>query len=683
MSGAGSSTLTDPGAPAVPGRRARGVPMGTIMLAGGPTEIIAHFAGHMRLLDTVVLHRELYDGAPGRGSAQPAEASHGDVATNIDLDEMPSRSYPAALATPDALRFGHALVGQSGPAPQTKLAPAPVPVDGRHPVGPGGGSGGGGAGGRAETDHDVAPDQELIQVLQINELHDDDLLIMVQGTDVEHLHHLDPDIALDGMLAEARGSLPADLLLHGTGTGNRIAFVHGRDAATAAEAGTGFQGSTDLEGVTIDGVRQSTGTVLPSISAPVSAHDGGSHNGLLDPGLAAVTGGNQSFNVAGILDNHTQHHALFVGGDAFTTQAVVQVNVLANIVDIAVGGRSGVIDLVTGGDLTRNAAKLTQHDTDSGVVTHLSADARMKVNVITGDFYDVKSITQINMLSDNDVVVQGTFGTYYTAVAGANTQVNLFTLEEIGSRYDLIVVRGDYHTFNMIQQTNVLLNDAVVKAYTARADTLSQTIVTGNNVLENSAALDHYGTTAFKSLSAEQHASLAGLEADHLDPALAALLPQTESATLHVLYVTGDFYSINAISQTNIVSNVDTAIQHLPDPGGTTGPTGEATHSTQIVTTGANHLANIAAITTVGTTTAAQFVGGAHYDDAILVQANYVSQSARVTIGDTQSLATEVAAFTGLHDVALPDTGTQDLLGPAFHGATSSLTHDLLHGMMA
>ncbi|KQP25171.1 hypothetical protein ASF27_09510 [Methylobacterium sp. Leaf102] len=660
------------------------------MIAGGPTEIIAHFAGHMRLLDTVVLHREVYDGEPGRLPAPAPETPHREAAPNFDLDEMPSRPYPATLPPPDMLRFGHDVLMPAGPVMPAKLAPGSVPVGVPRTAAPAGG-GGGGSAGRAEADRDVTPDQELIQVLQVNELHDNDLLLMVEGTGVEHLHRLDPGFvdpiaALDRMLAEARGGVPADLVAHGTGTGDWIAFVQGRDAQLAAGGmpRDGVDdGSADLQGLTVDGVRQPAGTALPTVSSPAPTPEAAPRNGLLDPGLAATTGANQSFNVAGILDNHTQHHALFVGGDAFTTQAIVQVNVLASDVDITVGGRSGILDLVTGGDLTRNAARFTQADTDPGVVTHLSAGARTEVDVIAGDFYDVKSITQINRLFDNDVVVQGTFSTFYTAVAGANTQVNLFSLEELGSRYDLIVVRGDYHTVNMVHQTNVLLNDSIVKAYAGRADTIGQTIVTGDNVLENVASVDQYGSTAFKTLSADQHAALSGLEANHLDPALAALLPQAESSTLHVLYVAGDFFNINAITQTNIVANVDTVIQHLPDPGTATGPTGAATQSTQTVTTGANHLANVAAISTVGTTTAAQFVGGEHYDDAILVQANYVSHSARVTIGDTQSLASEVAAFTGLHDIALPETGTQDQLGPAFHGGGSSLTHDLLHGMMA
>ncbi len=666
------------------------------MIAGGPTEIIAHFAGHMRLLETVVLHREIYDGEPGHGPAAAPATPHREASPTLDLDEMPSRPYPAALPPPDALRFGHDVLVPTGPVNPAKLAPASVPVGVPRPAAPAAAGGGGGSAGRAEADRDVAPDQELIRIVQVNELHDNDLLLMVEGTGVEHLHrldpnHLDPVVAIDRMLAEARGGVPADLVAHGIGTGDWIALVQERESQ-AREGGTAAGGtppdgvdggSADLQGLTLDGVRQPAGTALPTVVGPVPAPGIEPHNGLLAPGLEAVTGGNQSFNVAGILDNHTQHRALMVGGDAFTTQAIVQVNVLASDVDITVGGRSGILDLVTGGDLARNAARSTQHDTDPGLVTHLSAGARTQVDVIAGDFYDVKSITQINRLFDNDVVVQGTFGTYYTAVAGANTQVNLFSLEELGSRYDLIVVRGDYHTLNMVHQTNVLLNEAIVKAYTGRADTIGQTIVTGDNVLENVASVDRYGGTAFKPLSAEQDAALSGLEANHLDPALAALLPQAETGTLHVLYVAGDFFNINAITQTNIVSNVDTVIQHLPDPGTTAGPTGEATQSTQTVTTGANHLANVAAITTVGTTTAAQFVSGAHYDDAILVQANYVSQSARVTIGDTQSLASEVAAFTGLHDIALPETGTQDLLGPAFHGAGSSLTHDLLHGMMA
>jgi hypothetical protein len=230
----------------------------------------------------------------------------------------------------------------------------------------------------------------------------------------------------------------------------------------------------------------------------------------------------------------------------------------------------------------------------------------------------------------------------------------------------------------MIVQQNVLLNDDIVVMSTHRGDTATQSITTGDNTLQNSASIDLYGNQTYQPLSANMLAAVQQVEAGKLDPDLAASLHGNGTGTLHVLDITGDFYDVNYISQVNLVSNVDTAVQSLPNTGTTTAPDGVTTISTETINSGHNQLANLAGIAVVGTTSDFQFIGGQHYDDAILIQANLVSDRSSVTIGDTHTLASEVIAFTGLHDVQpqlQPET-------PAHH-SDPALHQDLFHGMMA
>jgi hypothetical protein len=108
-----------------------------------------------------------------------------------------------------------------------------------------------------------------------------------------------------------------------------------------------------------------------------------------------------------------------------------------------------------------------------------------------------------------------------------------------------------------------------------------------------------------------------------------------------VLFVTGDYYDLNVISQINIIADVDTAIQFL---GGT--PSGDGGFE-QFASAGGNTLTNTASIVDVGPL-AEQFLGGDYYEDIILIQANIVTDdSDDVTYGEVETLVGEVIAFIG------------------------------------
>jgi hypothetical protein len=131
-----------------------------------------------------------------------------------------------------------------------------------------------------------------------------------------------------------------------------------------------------------------------------------------------------------------------------------------------------------------------------------------------------------------------------------------------------------------------------------------------------------------------------------LDPELAGTLIG-HGGPLKVLYITGDYYDINAAWQTNITSDVDVMYQLQNQPVAdllALDPDGAVTQS---VTTGGNELVNDAAIVDVNPD--ATYVGGEIYTDSILVQADLVPAESNTVNADTNTLVTELIAFVDDH----------------------------------
>ena len=648
---------------------------------GGVTEIIAHFVGLFRIPEDYVRARLDYDGG---GAVHPKDWTpdrEHHLPQGGASDEIASQPFRLNLPTNNSSLIKVPL--HHLPVPHLDAQPHPFHVHTFHmaPVLPVAGATGAiiisGSGSQEYLDLSPTPDQALISVTQVNFLQNDHTILMVDGTAVTSLH--DPETAahFQQLIATAQAEVPG-WLPQDADTQAAMSSVTAHDAALAHGK---IQVSSSLHaGVTIDGALQPDGTVLVPPDPILPDTTFGSHNGMLNPGLDAQTGGNLSLNFATIVDVHTQHTGLAIYGNAYTTNAIVQLNVFVSSAQIDVAGPTSVLDIITDGNVTSNGASFATHDLGANnYVGHFAPTANVHVDRIDGDFYDIKALQQINWLSNNDTIVQATWSSYYAVDSGHNTQINDLQLNQLADSYDLIIVQGSWHTSNIILQQNFLLNDDIVKDFTARADTASQSITTGDNTLNNSAFIDLYGNQNYASLSADTLSALKDLSGGKLDAGLASTLESQGGGTLHVLYVTGDFYDINFVSQTNVVSNVDTVVQALPNTGTTTAPTGDPTTSTQSVDSGHNQLANVAGIAVVGTTSNVQLLGGQHYDDAILVQANLVTDTSKVTIGDTHTLAPEVIAFTGVHDLTPTPVDT-----PASTTTTTDPTvnHDLFHGVM-
>jgi hypothetical protein len=123
-----------------------------------------------------------------------------------------------------------------------------------------------------------------------------------------------------------------------------------------------------------------------------------------------------------------------------------------------------------------------------------------------------------------------------------------------------------------------------------------------------------------------------------LDPASALNAFPNLFGNINVLVVTGNFYDINYVSQTNVMSNAN-AVQLN---GSSAAPTG----ATQAVNTGNDITVNSASILDGGSILS-PYLQGNYYNDMILIQTNIIGSDPKITGHDPSQLAPEIVAFTG------------------------------------
>ena len=136
---------------------------------------------------------------------------------------------------------------------------------------------------------------------------------------------------------------------------------------------------------------------------------------------------------------------------------------------------------------------------------------------------------------------------------------------------------------------------------------------------------------------------LLGAGATSIDPELGSVIAG-HGGPLRVLYVTGDYYDINAVWQTNIISDVNVMYRCRTAVGRSAGASSRRGRDA-VGRHGNNQLTNDAAIVDVNPD--ATYVNGHVYTDCILVQAELVPanhQDAAVN-ADTDALVTELIAF--------------------------------------
>jgi hypothetical protein len=654
------------------------------MQTGGFTETIWHFAGYLHIADALARAQVLFDGDPQKPLPVENPALFRAPEKGLAFDELvslPTLFWDSPVVEPD----GEAQTAEIPPYRAPPLKPPLLPPLPQK---------------RFEPPEEIADQarygarsierlitveyqdggmENLLAIRQINLQSDQDLvtsdaIAWPDGSPViPDVLNLDAQLA--GMIAQAEAAAPEGLpdlvAASKTGTEEVIAAFDARTARwteTGSPNRDGSPAETAPEGRIVDGVAAGSEPPAPSLiqiapwrpeeDEPSSEAEASLTTLGPTGGMAALaeTGLNLQANAAAIIDTGEAVGSMVVGGDYFYSRGIVQVNVLVDNdhVDLALSDAMAPV-VRTDGNEVHNIAEFVTH-LSTASVRGASGTPLWSVDVIAGDFYDVKSVVQFNGLDDSDRVAQASSGTYFDLRAGANQQVNLTEIYGADS-YDIIIIGGDYHRADWIYQYNIMLDPDMAKIF-ARGDTGdSATVTAGFNQLTNTASIETYDAEGFKPML-DAHHELMGL----LQGRATVLTPNPEwnlygnaSGTLKILYVPGDYYDLNVITQVNFLTDADQLIQGSAQAGTTLG-----------VAAGGNIALNEAYIIDPGLLSTSNYLGGETYEESVLIQVNMITDSDTVEIHDTNTLVAELVAFAEQAE-AEPDCPPPQVVDPAHH----------------
>ncbi|WMT89079.1 hypothetical protein [Pelagibacterium sp. H642] len=388
--------------------------------------------------------------------------------------------------------------------------------------------------------------------------------------------------------------------------------------------------------------------------------------------MEADAGHNLAINQATIVNAGLTGTVIAVSGNSYELDVIVQTNVLADVDAIAAD-----FPLAAANDLanvTTNIATFVTETRDAGgEKAELNPDLvplNWQVSVVEGDMIFFEWIQQYTLQSDNDCLVMTATGTTTTVSTGANASFNGVSLSDLGAMYDLILIGGNLYDVNYITQTNILYDNDTISSHGATGGNTGS-VATGGNLLWNQASIhnvgpanwtqglpDHY-LTAFEGFGNGDYSMPAGFAHDGM---------YAGDQMLNVLYISGNIYDVNYVSQTNILTDGDQVILYT-DQAGKTGD--------WQITTGGNVLVNAAGIVDSDSNGSTCYVGGESYSEAMLIQSGIVDgQPLAPSSPDT--LANEVIAFLD------EDEGADDALDSQPIGNVSpGPTYDVMDHVLA
>ncbi len=403
-------------------------------------------------------------------------------------------------------------------------------------------------------------------------------------------------------------------------------------------------------------------------STSSTGSDGATPSSWLVPdGHNVTTGGNFLINEASVAMSWLDAPMMAVMGDAFSVNAISQVNVVADR-DTGLAPSSGL------GTEVLNASQVS-HITNPFAPAAGALPAYWVVAELDADVIAANWVEQFNFTLDNDVAEVSFSGHDTYLRLGDNSLVNANILTEIGYAYDLIVIGGSLININAISQVNVLFDDDSV---TASGGTPGSVNGSGN-VVANIAAINAVGVDSYSVLGEDMASIFDTIEEGygevHDSIAQLGLFDGTE--LLRVLHITGDLVQMNLIKQTNILGDADQVHVALDDFTGN--------YDDVAVNTGENALLNIASVATYGVDSDV-YVGGEVYSDAMLVQAELIDTDADPLGVSLESgdLASEAVAFLADDMIQQPDSELgHDAPIVATTGEEVSTTSDSLQVMLA
>ena len=615
------------------------------MASASFAEIIAHFAGYLQIFQDIARDRIQYDDSLAPHPTDDYTTPRPNYDFRFVPDEMDTAAGPVTEPLSDdpihlvrgrPLKLLHDSLD---PDPDL-LRPASNP---NIPVRmPGGGGGGGHSEHHIKVTYQEDGQQTQLTVHQFNFMHDDDANLspgaMVVAEPLIVQVNSSAMATIEQLVANANAEIPSDWRMPQNDGGAKD-FVSAHDAAWTDRGGTPDEHSVPV-GTYVNGELQEHPAEPTPPAEPPTLPDTG--DGI---GQWAALGSNFSVNAALIVDIGEGVRTMVVMGDYFKTNAIFQTNTTVDHDQISVSGGHGTPSVSCGEDVATNIADFVQNPSIYDGFAAQVAGPNWSIDVVDGDYYSVHAVAQVNYLSDNDVATQVSGSTHYNLVGGHNEQGNLSLVIDGSIQYDLIIIKGAYHGMNAIFQNNILLNNDKI-AMAADGSDPSQSVSSGSNSLLNQAAIENFGGDDFDTLPPNFALieRLLASGATSIDPALGSALAGNGGNVLKVLYITGDYYDINAVWQTNVTSDVNVMYQLQNRPSSdlmARDPDGEVT---QLVSTGNNRLINDTAIVDVNPDVT--YVAGHVYADSILVQANLLPSAPDAALNaNTDRLVTELIAF--------------------------------------
>ncbi|MBB4052961.1 hypothetical protein GGR20_002617 [Devosia subaequoris] len=392
------------------------------------------------------------------------------------------------------------------------------------------------------------------------------------------------------------------------------------------------------------------------------------------------SGGNFLVNEATVLNGGLVGTHFVVGGNFHQLDAIVQTNAFSDIdhvnddlpLSLKAGGGTKAVNVASFVQETFDAAG-DNAEANPGVMPQ-----NWQVTCVSGDVIFLEWMKQLTFMSDEDMGVLTASGSDAVVTSGENIAFNGVNFADIGLLFDLILVGGNVFDANVIVQNNILYDNDTVTMLGAGEDgdyPASGELNTSGNLLWNQAVIHNVGATEIKSgISDHYKDAMDGLAGGNKSmPASFYSAEEFEGIAIpRVLYVSGSIYDLRYVEQTNILGDGDfVALQKKAFLDGQ--PVTEWN-----IDTGSNALVNVAAIKDFDTFGDSIEVGGNHYSDSILIQAN-ILQAQGDDGEDDDALVSEVVAFLD-HTETLADNPDYSALGDTTHDAAPV---DLMQSVLA
>ncbi len=514
--------------------------------------------------------------------------------------------------------------------------------------------------------HEITPPGSIVELIRQTNILDDSDFVSVGDHGLTFTPIEGHGATLNSLLDSATPFSPIGAVMPGSAqamtdfivdTGNALKTLVAAEQADGSDDGVFAVRDDVLEGTFVNGEHVAEAPKLedhmPAGAATVEDSPAGSPDPVqmsessvsIAVSVEVNAGGNSMMNTAFINNSWLSSTVMAAVGNHVEINAIVQSNVWSDVDAIGASVDGWKIDAQDVTD-SFNIAMFTRidpgaMDSAAPVLSDSDFPKNWAVTTINGDLITMNWVQQFSFVTDDDIHVLSASGARTTVTTGENILGNDVSLQDLGLYYDLIIVGGSLYDGNFIQQMNVLLDDDFVAGVSGFETNGNASLSTSGNLLWNEASITNIGGAdrfealpdAYKQLAADFASGSRDIPLDVLlDPAFAGL------AGIRVLYITGNVIDLQYISQVNVLGDADQVALAM---NATSQAFPEADWT---VSTGSNALVNVAQIIDVDTM-GKTYVGGDHYSDEILIQAELVSNTPQYGTQSPDQLVNEAVAF--------------------------------------